>query len=300
MISSSAALFPSPRPRPKGPAGLRAHPRAADRRGYHRHPPRLSSGRGGIVRSRLTVEGGCRLGVAAHIPAAHGGRSDPAPRRSGGRPRRRGWRRHGGATVAAGGKRLPPVLVFVAAGEAAGPGCAAGARGGRAAFTGVTRAPRRPDAAHGRGLSHGRSAAGAAASPRRRATCCSRRAFAEPRANGRADVGAGAVVPPVRRWPWGELPAAGRRLRRRRQGLSATWSAASTKTARLFEAACRAGGAPRPALAGRPGWTRSRPSAAESGWPSSCSTTSSMSSGPVERTGKRAAPTCSTARSPSR
>ena len=40
--------------------------------------------------------------------------------------------RHGGATIAAGGKRLRPLLVFVAAGEAARPGRAAGRGRGRA------------------------------------------------------------------------------------------------------------------------------------------------------------------------
>jgi geranylgeranyl pyrophosphate synthase len=195
---------------------------------------------------------------------------------------------HAGATIAAGGKRLRPLLVFVAAGPA--PEAAEAALRAAVAVELVHSATLvHDDVLDSAPLRRGRPTVWAQAG---RATATATgdllfsRAFAELAAGGRPE--------PVRLLSDASSALAQGELLQREDA----WDMAITreryeqrcdlKTARLFDAACRLG-----ALGGRR--TCSAASGGTSGWRSSCSTTSSTFPGPRRAPASTAAPTCSTA-----
>ena len=195
---------------------------------------------------------------------------------------------HAGSTIAAGGKRLRPLLVFLAADGEEGEGWSA--RPPRSSSS--TRPPSSTTtcstpppcaAASHRGGAAGRAAATATGD------LLFARAFAELAANGRADeirvlseassaLAEGELL--QRADAWNPAVSLERYLRR-----------CELKTARLFEAACRLGALE---ADGRPSsWD---PSGGASAWPSSFSTTSSTSRARRRAPASSAGPTCSTAR----
>ena len=147
--------------------------------------------------------------------------------------------RHGGATIAAGGKRLRPLLVFVAAGEAAGPGVLRVAVAVELLHSATLVHDDVLDAAE---LRRGRPTVVASAG-RGIATATGdllfSRAFAELRANGRADE--------VRVLSEASSALALGELLQRADAFDAGVSVerylerCEYKTARLFEAACELG-----------------------------------------------------------
>ena len=198
---------------------------------------------------------------------------------------------HAGTTIAAGGKRLRPLLVVLAAG-----GAPATASCARAVAVELVHSATlvHDDVLDGAALRRGRPTVVAAAG-RAMATATGdllfARAFAELAANGRRRRGARAERRRVgaRR---GRAAAARRRLERRRAGraLPAPLRAQDRVPVRGGLPARRAGGR-------RPRTTRWGASAAASGWPSSSSTTCSTCQARPSAPASTAAPTCSTARS---
>ena len=200
---------------------------------------------------------------------------------------------HAGATIAAGGKRLRPLLVFVAAGPrprtARRGSCAPPSRSSWS----TARRSSTTTCSTARALRRGRPTVVAAAG-REMATATGdllfSRAFAELAANGRAEevralsaassaLAEGELLQRADAWDVGVSRE--RYLRR-----------CELKTARLFEAACELGaleGGGPVELLGRSG--------AASASPSSCSTTCSTSRARPSAPASTAAPTCSTARS---
>ena len=213
-------------------------------------------------------------------PSGRGGRAATA----------RCWPSTPASTIAAGGKRLRPLLVFLAADTEEGDGLVRAAAAVELVHSATLVHDDVLDAAACAAACRPWSPSAGAAPPPPPATCSSPRAFAELAANGRADeiqrplrgvVGAGR----------GRAAAARRRLEPE-VSLERYLRRCELKTARLFEAACRLG-----ALEGD-GAARasSAPSGGASAWPSSCSTTSSTSRARPRAPASSAGPTCSTAR----
>ena len=203
---------------------------------------------------------------------------------------------HAGATIRAGGKRLRPLLVFLAAGERAEPN-----------HDGVLRAAVAVELIHSATLVHDDVLD---AAPLRRGRPDRRR---HRRARDRDRDGRPAVLARVRRAVRATAaPDEIRVLSDASSGLAEgellqredAWNVevsrerylhrCDLKTARLFQAACRLGALE----GGGPGGRARATSAAASGWPSSSSTTCSTSRARQSGPASTAARTCSTARSP--
>ena len=281
---------PLPRPAGAGRGAGRGRPggRALDphRRRHHRPPPRAPSpgGREHHAGHADLRAGGGRPGAGARARSA----PRPAWRRSPAATAR-SWA-HASGTLAAGGKRLRPVLVFLCGGE--GDALTSAAVGRRAAAHGHAGARRRarrrrpaPRACPPCSPSAGRDAATATGD------LLFSRAFAELASTRSAGA--------VRALSLASSALARGELMQRADA----WSA--TVTRRALPRAVRAqdrqpvrGGLPAGRAAGRSGRAPPTPwpaSAAGSAWPSRSSTTCSTSPGPPSAPASTAAPTCSTA-----
>ena len=277
-LPSSVKRFPGPQAlgRRAWPApGLRRRALDPHRRRHHR--PAL--GDGGLMASAEAVAAVIAAG-GAHVPGADGRLEERLQELA--RSHGPVLAEHAGATIAAGGKRLRPLLVLLAAGPGAGAprARAAGDGGGRADPLGDARARRRARRAP---LRRGRPTVVAAAG-RAIATATGdllfSRAFAELARNGSAGGGARALRRLLGAGR-GRAAAARGRVERRR-------------LARALRAALRS--EDRAAVPGRLRARRARgdgaastcsgASGAGSGSRSRCSTTCSTSPGPAERTGK--------------
>jgi geranylgeranyl pyrophosphate synthase len=195
---------------------------------------------------------------------------------------------HAGATIAAGGKRLRPLLVFLAADTEEGDGLVRAAAAVELVHSATLVHDDVLDAASLRRGVPTVVAVGGRGAATATGDLLFARAFAELSANGRADeiqvlseassaLAEGELL--QRADAWNAEVSLERYLHR-----------CELKTARLFEAACRLG-----ALEGAGAPESSAPSGGASAWPSSCSTTSSTSRARPSAPASSAGPTCSTA-----
>ena len=197
---------------------------------------------------------------------------------------------HAGATIAAGGKRLRPLLVFLAADAEEGEGLVRAATAVELVHSATLVHDDVLDAASLRRGVPTVVAAGGRGAATATGDLLFARAFAELAANGRADE-IQVLSEASSALAEGELLQRADAWNAERVRSSATCAAASSR--------------PRACSRRRAGWARSRPAArprssapsgGASAWPSSSSTTSSTSRARPSAPASSAGPTCSTAR----